>query len=108
MSTFRHNAFTLVEMMLGLFINTLLLGAVEGALVMSAKSIPDGRSGTSATMIGSRAMDMMAQDFFYAYGGTCTSATDVTISVPTNKRKSGNDTIRYYWDTTSSTAPLMR
>jgi len=103
-----RDGFTLLEMVLSMAIVTLLLGAVESALLLSARAIPDGRSASSNVIVCNKAIDMLSQDLFFANSVTLTSATDVTLTVPTRKTGSGNDTIRYYWDTTSTTTPLVR
>ncbi len=90
-----RRGFTLLEMLITLSSMALILLAAQSAVLVAARAIPDGRSGASAVLLGSRAFDMLSADLSYANNIVSNSANDLSFKVAA-RDITGAPTIRYY------------
>ena len=109
----RHHAFTLAELVVAMAVLSMLVGVAVSAIVISTRSIPDGKSIVNRRMDAMSALEKIAEELFYA---TAINSTGIvsgevrSISLDVDDRghgASGNETIRYAWSGTSGD-PLIR
>ena len=90
-----------------MMVMSIILLACQSAIMMAARSIPNGRSSESATITASRGTDLIAADLAYATSIQTMTATEVKFTVPDRNGDGQPETIDYSW-TGNPGDPLMR
>jgi hypothetical protein len=95
----RRGAYSLLELVICLVILAIIFAAVESAVRVTARVIPDGRSMPSATALGAQALDAITQDltFATAVNPARMSAGDLEVTVPDRNGDGTAETVRYRW-----------
>lgn len=90
-------AYTLVELVLGMAVSTILLGGLASAMMIATKAMPDSKTPLSAALDAAAAADQLATDLFTAH--TITSRTDTVLEFRVADRNSDGcpEVIRYEW-----------
>ena len=99
----RRGAFTLVELVVSMAVFSILAGAMVSAIVIAARSIPDGQSPVEQHLAAMRALDEITEDLFYATSITSTGVgtsgvSSIVLTVDDRGHGlPGPETIRYAW-----------
>jgi hypothetical protein len=95
----RHRAYSLLELVICLVILTIIFAAVESAVRVTARAIPDGRSTPSATALAAQALDTLTQDLTFATAvqPARMTANDLELIVPDRNGDGAAETVRYQW-----------
>ena len=98
----RTLAYSLLELVVSLFVMAVLMGGLASAIVIVNRAIPDPDGTTSATMEGYYAAERIAGDLFVAQSFTVRTPTAVEFTVADrNHGLPGPETIRYEWSGTA-------
>jgi type II secretory pathway pseudopilin PulG len=98
---------TLIEVVASLAMFALIALALESALMLASKAIPDAKSASTAFLAASKAHDQIACELFYAQTVTELSANAITFTVADRDNDGAPETIRYAWSGTAGD-PLVR
>lgn len=93
----RRPAFSMVELIFGMAVSTILLGALTSAMVIATRAVPDVDSPLTAAIDGAAAVDQMTTDLFTAHTITASSATMLEFQVADRNNDGCPETIRYEW-----------
>jgi prepilin-type N-terminal cleavage/methylation domain-containing protein len=93
----RRRAFTLVEMMVSIAIFAIVALALQSAVLLASKAIPDGKSANVSQLAGSRAAERLTAELTFALSVTEMTATAVTFTVADRDNDGAPETIRYAW-----------
>jgi prepilin-type N-terminal cleavage/methylation domain-containing protein len=102
-----RSGFTLVELMVAIAIVSILMLAMQSAILLAAKAVPDGKSRGSALVVAARAADTLNADLSFATSILTMTATQVQFTVPDRDGDGAAETITYAWSGTADT-PLTR
>jgi len=95
----RRGAFTLLEVVLALFIIGLLLSAIASAVVLAAKAAPDPSGPAASLADAGEVASLLATELQYAQSVTELTPTAISFTLP--DASGTTRTVRYYWSTTS-------
>lgn len=98
--------FSLIELTVALASLAILLLAVQSAMLLVARAIPDGKSRASAIVNANQALDQLALDlqFATAINSSRMSENDIELTVPDRNGDGVAETIRYTWPRTAGRA----
>jgi prepilin-type N-terminal cleavage/methylation domain-containing protein len=94
-----RSAFTLLEVVLALFIIGLLMSAIASAVVLAAKAAPDPAGPAASLADAGEVASLLANELQYAQSVTELTPTALTFTVP--DASGAMRTVRYYWSATS-------
>ncbi len=100
-------AFTLVELVLGIVITSILLGALSSALLLASHALPGQNKTTDRTAEAGRVLDDIASELQYAVQIVERSGRAITFTVPDRNGDGSPERIRYAWSGTAGD-PLTR
>jgi type II secretory pathway pseudopilin PulG len=103
----RRSGATLVEVLLGMAVSAILLGALSSAMVISAKAVPDAASPVKATLDAALAIDQLADELLVATSVGTRTPTAIEFTVADRNNDGSEEIIRYEWSGTAGT-PLRR
>lgn len=89
--------FTLVELMVSIAMFALVAVALQSALLLAGKAIPDAKGANVSMLAASRAADQISGELTYALSVTEMTATAVTFTVADRNADGSPETIRYAW-----------
>lgn len=98
---------TLVEVVLGMAVSAVLLGALSSAMVIASKAIPDSSSPLKATADAALAIEQMADELLVATSVPTRTPNSVEFTVADRNLDGLPETIRYEWSGTTG-SPLRR
>jgi hypothetical protein len=98
---------TLVEVVVALAMFSLIALALESALMLATKAVPDAQSANASYVAGAKVNDQIASELFYAQSVTELTSRSITFTVADRDNDSVPETIRYAWSGTSGD-PLTR
>jgi prepilin-type N-terminal cleavage/methylation domain-containing protein len=99
----RRRAFTLVEVMIGATLGSIVLAGVMSTFLMLSRSGMNAANYTTMDTQCRRALEEFAQDVRMASDVTWNSTGSVTLTVPENYTSTSNK-VTYTWDNTSGSA----
>jgi prepilin-type N-terminal cleavage/methylation domain-containing protein len=102
----RRRAFTLVEVMIGATLGSIVLAGVMSTFLMLSRSGMNAANYTTMDTQCRRALEEFAQDVRMASNVAWNSSSSVTLTVPENYTTTSN-LVTYTWDNTSS-SPTYR
>lgn len=97
----------MLELLLGMAISAVLMGALSSAMIVAAKAMPDSASPLRSTTDAALAIDQMADELLVAIAAPTRTPTAVEFSVADRNNDAVAETIRYEWSGTTGT-PLRR
>jgi hypothetical protein len=100
-------AFTILEMVLALFIVSIILLGVQSAILLASRTSPDRSGSTGSQLLTGSAIDQLNSDLSYATSFTIMTPTMVEFTVPDRNNDASPETIRYSWSG-SADDPLLR
>src|SRR5262245_58496616 len=103
----RSSAFTLVELMVGIAMFALIALALQSAVLLASKAIPDAKGVYVSQLAATRVADQITSELSYALSVTELTSTSITFTVADRDRDGLPETIRYAWSGVSG-APLTR
>jgi prepilin-type N-terminal cleavage/methylation domain-containing protein len=92
-----RRGFTLVELVVGMAITSVLMGAMAGAVLISTSGLNMATSAATSGSQAADAADAIARDLTLATSFTERTATAVTFTVPDRNSDNQSETIRYAW-----------
>ena len=99
--------FTLIELVVGLVISTVLVVALGSAVVITSKAIPDSQSPEKTVLDTTRLLPDITQELRYALRVFDRTSTAVKFTVADRDGDTKQETIRYEWSGTVGD-PLTR
>jgi hypothetical protein len=96
----RHSpvkAFTLIEMILGLAITTILLAAMGSLVLVASRSIPDRGRATDMTSAAAGTLEQFSADIAAAESIAMGLDTGIEVKVPDRDSDGKQEEIRYEW-----------
>ena len=96
-SAAKAGGFTLIELVIGLAMTTVLLGAMAITVGIASRSIDPGAGPAGRTVQGADVLEQMEADLALALGFTEQTASAATFTVPDRNGDGNPETIRYYW-----------
>jgi Tfp pilus assembly protein PilW len=99
----RARAFTLVEVMIGASLGSIVLAGVLSTFLMLARSGMSAANYTTMDTQSRRALEEFAQDVRMASNVTWNSTSSITLTVPENYTASSNQ-VTYAWDNTTASS----
>src|SRR5689334_17859458 len=94
-------AFTLVEVMIGATLGSIVLAGVLSTFLMLARSGANAVAYTTMDTQSRRALEEFSQDIRMASAVTWNSAYSITLTVPDNYAATSNQ-VTYTWDNTAN------
>lgn len=94
-----RRAFTLLEVVLALFIIGLLMSAIASAVVLAAKAAPDPAGAAASLAEAGEVASLLAAELQFAQSVTELTPTAITFTVP--DASGATRSVRYYWSATS-------
>lgn len=88
---------TLIEVVVALAMFSLVALALESALMLATKAIPNAQSANASFLAGAKVNDQIASELFYAQNFTEMTARSITFTVADRDNDSAPETIRYAW-----------
>ena len=101
-------AFTLVELMVGLAMFSILALALQSAVLLASKAIPDAKSANANQLAASRVADQLTGELNFALTVSELTATAVTFTVADRNNDGVDETIRYAWSGVAGTSGQER
>lgn len=101
--SFSENAFTLVEVIIGSTIGAFVLAGILSAFVFLVRSSTGLYNYTGMETEARRGLERFSEDTRMASAVAWTDSTRVALTVP-HASDNYNNTITYYWDTTSGSS----
>lgn len=93
-----RGAFTMVDVLVGLVVASVLVVAIGGVMVLASRAVPQSASAvTPTTVSAARIADDIAAELRYATGFTVMSPAAVEFSVPDRTGDSKPELIRFEW-----------
>jgi type II secretory pathway component PulJ len=90
-------AFTLIEMVMGLAMTAVLMGAMVASVAVASRSIDPSGSPAGRTVQAAGVLEQIEADLALAMSFTEQTATAATFTVPDRNGDGAPETIRYYW-----------
>jgi len=106
-SSRRRRGLTLIEVVVAVAMFTIIALALESALMLATKAIPDARSANTSFLAAAKVHDQIASELFYAQTVTELGANAITFTVADRDNDGAPETIRYAW-TGVAGDPLVR
>lgn len=103
-----RRGFTVVEVILALSISVILLAAAQSLVVLSSRSIPNGRTSGYAAVTAGISLDAFQMDIRAATMILQSGATYVEMRVPDRDGDGLQETVRYEWSGTSGASVLRK
>ena len=92
-----RRASTLVEVVLGMAVSAILLGALSSAMIVSSKAVPDSSSPLKATTDAAMAIDQLADELLVATTAATRTPNAIEFTVADRNNDAVAETIRYEW-----------
>jgi type II secretory pathway component PulJ len=93
----KAGGFTLIELVMGLAMTTVLLGAMVVTVSIAARSIDPSAGPAGRSVQAAGVLEQMEADLALALGFTEQTASAATFTVPDRNGDGQPETIRYYW-----------
>lgn len=91
-------AFSLVDVVMGIIVASVVAAAIGGVLVLLSKAVPQSASATTPTLVPrARLADDIATELRYATGFSVMEARAVSFTVPDRDADGKDELIRYQW-----------
>lgn len=98
---------TLLEMVIGMAIVSVLLVAMGSSIVMSARALPTSSGSNTAALSADAVVEQVMEELRYATKITEATATSLAFTVADRDGDTAEEQIRYSWDGTAG-SPLVR
>lgn len=102
-----RRAVTLVELLLSMFVMTLVFGAVASAMLLASRSVPQPGDTDELTRAGYAALTRLADELQTATVVEARSGRSIQFVMPDRNDDGSPDTVIYSWDGTPG-SPLQR
>ncbi len=100
-------AYTLIELVLGMAVSSILLAGLGSAMVIASKAVPDRTSPLAATVDDAFVVEQIADELLVAQEFSVRTSTAVEFSLADRTNDGQPEVIRYEWSA-SAGAPLRR
>jgi type II secretory pathway component PulJ len=97
LSAAKAGGFTLIELVMGLAMTAVLMGAMVATVAIASRSIDPGGSPAGRTVQAAGVLEQIEADLALALGFTEQTATAATFTVPDRNGDRVPETIRYCW-----------
>jgi prepilin-type N-terminal cleavage/methylation domain-containing protein len=89
--------FTLIELVMGLAVTAVLMGAMVASVAIASRSIDPGAGPAGRTVQGAGVLEQIEADLALALGFTEQTAAAATFTVPDRNGDGAPETVRYCW-----------
>ena len=96
-SAAKAGGLTLIELVMGLAMTTVLLGAMAATVGIASRSIDPSAGPAGQTVQAADVLEQMEADLALALAFTEQTASAATFTVPDRDGDGDTETIRYYW-----------
>lgn len=103
----RRSAYTLVELVMGMMVLTIILAGTTSAIFLASQALPDGQDALARVPRGADAVQRMIDELGCAVSFTARTSTAVEFKVADRDSDDVEETIRYAWSETAGD-PLTR
>jgi len=102
----RHG-YTLLELTISMPLLAMLMLGIASAISLSARSLPDGKTMSSAVVSVAGPLDQLGLELSYATAISARSPSDITFTTPDRNGNGSAEILRYRWGGTAGD-PLLR